>query len=105
MLCPQSQHADPINFIWSAPWGGPFKDLASISDDEKIMAEGEGFEPPVGLPTTVFKTAALNRSAIPPQFFGAKFMAPIEQIVVTFLLKQTFTRIGRGLSIGMIAKN
>ena len=29
-------------------------------------AEEEGFEPPVVLPTTVFKTAALNRSAIPP---------------------------------------
>ncbi len=31
------------------------------------MAEEEGFEPPVGLPTTVFKTVAFNRSAIPPQ--------------------------------------
>ena len=30
------------------------------------VAEEEGFEPPVVLPTTVFKTAALNRSAIPP---------------------------------------
>ena len=32
------------------------------------MAEGEGFEPPVTeYATTVFKTAALNRSATPPQ--------------------------------------
>jgi hypothetical protein len=31
-----------------------------------IAAEGEGFEPPVGCPTTVFKTVALDRSAIPP---------------------------------------
>ena len=32
-----------------------------------IKAEGEGFEPPVGLsPTAVFKTAALVHSAIPP---------------------------------------
>ena len=31
------------------------------------MAEGVGFEPTVGYqPTTVFKTAALSRSAIPP---------------------------------------
>ena len=30
------------------------------------VAEGEGFEPPVSCPTTVFKTVALNRSAIPP---------------------------------------
>ncbi len=30
------------------------------------MAEGVGFEPTVPLGTTVFKTAALNHSAIPP---------------------------------------
>ena len=30
------------------------------------MAEREGFEPPVVLPTSVFKTGALNRSAISP---------------------------------------
>ena len=29
----------------------------------RVLAEGEGFEPPVGCPTTVFKTAALNHSA------------------------------------------
>ena len=28
--------------------------------------EGEGFEPPEGCPSTVFKTAAIDRSAIPP---------------------------------------
>jgi hypothetical protein len=33
------------------------------------FAEGEGFEPPEVLPSTVFKTAAIDRSAIPP---GAK---------------------------------
>ncbi len=32
-------------------------------------AEGEGFEPPVGCPTMVFKTIALVRSAIPPWEF------------------------------------
>ena len=30
------------------------------------MAEGVGFEPTVPFGTTVFKTAALNHSAIPP---------------------------------------
>ena len=29
-------------------------------------AEEEGFEPPVAFTTSVFKTGALNRSAIPP---------------------------------------
>ena len=31
------------------------------------LAEEEGFEPPVGLPTAVFKTAAFDHSATPPQ--------------------------------------
>ena len=31
------------------------------------MAEGVGFEPTEVLPSTVFKTAAFNHSAIPPQ--------------------------------------
>ena len=30
------------------------------------MAEGVGFEPTVGCPTAVFKTAAINRSTTPP---------------------------------------
>lgn len=30
-------------------------------------AEREGFEPPVGCPTTVFKTAAFDRSATSPR--------------------------------------
>ena len=30
------------------------------------MAEGEGFEPPVPFGTTVFKTIAIDHSAIPP---------------------------------------
>ena len=34
-----------------------------------LLAEGEGFEPPDLLQSTVFKTAAIDRSAIPP---GAK---------------------------------
>lgn len=31
-----------------------------------VLAEEEGFEPPVPFSTSVFKTGALNRSAIPP---------------------------------------
>ena len=31
------------------------------------MAEGEGFEPPEGHPSTVFKTAAFDHSATPPK--------------------------------------
>ena len=34
---------------------------------EKFLAEGEGFEPPEVLPSMVFKTTAIGRSAIPPQ--------------------------------------
>lgn len=30
------------------------------------LARGEGFEPPVGCPTTVFKTVAFNHSTNPP---------------------------------------
>ena len=43
--------------------GGPDRPGSGTSPGE---AEGEGFEPPVGCPTAVFKTAALSRSAIPP---------------------------------------
>ena len=32
-----------------------------------LLAEGEGFEPPEVLPSMVFKTTAIGRSAIPPQ--------------------------------------
>ena len=40
---------------------------AQLEADHGQMAEGVGFEPTVGYqPTTVFKTAALSRSAIPP---------------------------------------
>ena len=31
-----------------------------------LMAEGEGFEPPVPCGTPVFKTGAIDHSAIPP---------------------------------------
>ena len=37
----------------------------------RVSAEREGFEPPEVLPSTVFKTAAIDRSAISP-FSGGK---------------------------------
>ena len=41
-----------------------------------VLAEGEGFEPPEAFTSTVFKTAAFDRSAILPygkiKFLGAK---------------------------------
>ena len=36
------------------------------SDKKFIKTEEEGFEPPVPYGTAVFKTAALNHSATPP---------------------------------------
>lgn len=46
------------------------------------LAEGEGFEPPVGCPTTVFKTAALNRSANPPEIHatGVLYYTPYQAL-------------------------
>ena len=35
-----------------------------------FVAEGEGFEPPNPLRSTVFKTAAINHSANPPSLKG-----------------------------------
>jgi hypothetical protein len=33
----------------------------------RVMAESEGFEPPEGYPSTVFKTAAFDHSASSPK--------------------------------------
>lgn len=41
-----------------------------------VVAEREGFEPPEVLPSTVFKTAAIDHSAISP---GAKVQKKIYQ--------------------------
>ena len=35
------------------------------------LAEGEGFEPPVSFPTTVFKTVTFGRSVSPPNVKNA----------------------------------
>jgi hypothetical protein len=58
----------PNRPLWHLPYH-TFKPgfLSPTRPDE--LAEGEGFEPPVGCPTAVFKTAALDRSAIPPFCF------------------------------------
>lgn len=47
------------------------KGLSFRSNLSHSLAEKEGFEPPVVLPTTVFKTAAIDRSAISP---GQKYI-------------------------------
>ena len=52
---------------------------------ETISAEREGFEPPEVLPSTVFKTAAIDRSAISPNR-AAK---------ITFFRKRTDRRFSR----------
>jgi hypothetical protein len=47
--------------------GGCLYDRQESRVTARFVAEKEGFEPPVGCPTTVFKTAALNRSATSPE--------------------------------------
>ena len=54
--------------------GSPIRPLLHLSKIESdntwiivsILTDGEGFEPPVSCPTTVFKTAAFDHSAIHP---------------------------------------
>ena len=50
--------------------------LRPLGHLSKPLAEGEGFEPPVGFaPTAVFKTAAFNRSANPPRYGRTPYYA------------------------------
>ena len=44
------------------------KSPASLSTYRTLLAEREGFEPPVPLSTPVFKTGAFDHSAISPMF-------------------------------------
>ena len=45
----------------------PFKtNVETFQETSLQVAEREGFEPPEVLPSTVFKTAAIDRSAISP---------------------------------------
>ena len=53
---------------------------------DRPFAEREGFEPPDLLQSTVFKTAALNRSAISPaQKYILKFY-PRKKLMIKWLL-------------------
>ncbi len=47
-----------------------------------LIAEREGFEPPVPLSTTVFKTAAFDRSAISPGTKVDKIILPANFLIV-----------------------
>jgi hypothetical protein len=42
-------------------------------DTGLFIAEEEGFEPPEGCPSTVFKTVTLSRSVTPPSLYFKKF--------------------------------
>jgi hypothetical protein len=67
---------------------------ANIHDPVPGMAEGVGFEPTSRFRETVFKTAALDRSAIPPQEYGI--------IIITTHMGQyifAFCQMGAGLSV------
>ena len=51
-----------------------------------ILAEREGFEPPVPLSTTVFKTAAIDHSAISPKLpFRSAFLQKRCKVTAFFL--------------------
>ena len=47
----------------------PARPSLRISYEFKMVAEGVGFEPTEVLPSTVFKTAAFDHSAIPPNIY------------------------------------
>ena len=58
-----------------------------------LLAEREGFEPPVPLSTTVFKTAAIDHSAISPKLLYQKcFFSKAMQRYGFFLNSQAFQR-------------
>ena len=66
-------HIHPNEFIRSillkiGALFGPLLTKNALQDIlQGISAEEEGFEPPVRCRTTVFKTAAIDHSAIPPE--------------------------------------
>ena len=63
------------------------KSPGKMPKDLSSFAEGEGFEPPVPCGTTVFKTAAIDHSAIPP---GAKI--ELFLIWITLVLKNVTSK-------------
>ena len=54
--------------------------------DFSFLAEREGFEPPVPLSTTVFKTVVIDHSTISPCLNGLKAVAKL----MSFLLSRKF---------------
>ena len=69
------------------------------SETVKQEAEGEGFEPPVGFPTHVFKTCALSRSAIPPKHPNR---APHSNTLPPFIQDKMGSLVFRAAVIGLI---
>ncbi len=56
------------------------------ASDFSFLAEREGFEPPVPLSTTVFKTVVIDHSTISPCLNGLKAVAKL----MSFLLSRKF---------------
>ena len=48
---------------------------ANSQQISNYLAEGEGFEPPVPLSTTVFKTVVIDHSTIPPKMKGMSMLS------------------------------
>ena len=73
--------SDPLGGIKKGPIQGPFS----------LLAEREGFEPPEVLPSIVFKTTAIDHSAISPKavaklsFFLIPQMAFLKKVESLFL--------------------
>jgi hypothetical protein len=55
-----------------------------------FCAEEEGFEPPDPCGSTVFKTAAIDHSAIPPIFFKS-LLFPFSVFIATMLCKSALS--------------
>ena len=58
-----------------------------------LSAEREGFEPPEPLSSTVFKTAAIDHSAISPSVLRHTFVLKAVQSYECFLILQTFLHV------------
>ncbi len=56
------------------------------------MAEGVGFEPTEVLPSTVFKTAAFDHSAIPPFSYEPTYLPFHSEMVNIFVLSQKWLK-------------
>ena len=74
-LCEQS------DFVGYEPWGShppSHRAKKRASGETLFFAEKEGFEPPEVLPSTVFKTAAIDHSATSP--LGGAKLQPFFQL-------------------------